>query len=118
MITPKYIDGTEGSNVSFKCVHNGTGLRMAWRRDDDSIICMFATHESCSVLIITQEEIACTCEKGYQNETIISLPIPNISRADHNTSWFFTVTFMTEIVKQHASLFVKGTYSIKYFILE
>jgi hypothetical protein len=116
MITPQDIDGTEGSNVSFKCVHNGTGLRIGWRRKDESKICQFASHD-CSDLI-PHDKTACTCAKDYQNVTILTLPIPNISSADHNTSWFCVVTFMTEIAKQRASLFVKGTYIITYLILE
>ncbi|XP_060589340.1 nephrin-like [Ruditapes philippinarum] len=106
VITPKVIDELEKSNVSFKCVHNGTGLRMTWRRKDQSNICYFETHD-CSVLITTQDRTTCTCEKDSKNETTVSLQISNISSADHNTSWFCAVVYMTEILSQKASLLVK-----------
>ncbi|XP_060559012.1 hemicentin-1-like, partial [Ruditapes philippinarum] len=106
MIIPKVIDGFEERSVSFKCAHSGTGLRMRWQRKDRSNICYFATHD-CSALITTQDRTTCTCEKDSKNEIAVSLQISNISSADHNTTWFCAVVYITGIRNQTASLLVK-----------
>jgi hypothetical protein len=52
----------------------------------------------------------CTCKKYSMNETTLSVQISNILNADHNTTWFCALTYMSKIHSQNASLFTKGKY--------
>jgi hypothetical protein len=113
MIIPNVIDDFEGSSVFFNIVHNGTGLGMALERKDGSNICLFAKYD-CIVLITKQTK--CTCEKICMYETTLSVLISTILSADHNTTWFCALTFMSECLSQNTYLFTKGTYKIRCHI--
>ncbi|XP_060575182.1 hemicentin-1-like, partial [Ruditapes philippinarum] len=72
-VTPKVLDDVEERSVSFKCVHNGTGLRMAWQRKDGiPVKALSIKPNEKSIQISENKTTTFTCNTSY------SRPIPEI----------------------------------------